>query len=264
MPEREVIGLVPAAGWARRLGPQPFSKELQPLGSEIAADGTSRSRPVCRFLLDAFRTAGIDQACVVIRPGKRDIPECLGDGSSFGMRLSYLIAEDPPTVLHTLDWARSFVREAVVAMGFPDIVFRPADAFARLLARRSAGNADAVLGVFPVSFPRKAGVVELGDDGRVLRAEEGWSSSGASWTWTMAVWSPAVTSLLGDIVARIGPGPHAPPEPSTTDIVRAAIDAGMRVEGEVFRDGEWIDIGTPEGLASALRRFGGDGTDITR
>jgi glucose-1-phosphate thymidylyltransferase len=107
-------------------------------------------------------------------------------------------------------------------------------------------------------------VVELGDDGRILRAEEGRSSSGASWTWAMAVWSPAVTSLLGDIVARIGPGPHAPPEPSATDIVRAAIDAGMRVEGEVFRDGEWIDIGTPEGLACALRRFGDSGTEIPR
>jgi glucose-1-phosphate thymidylyltransferase len=264
MPEREVIGLVPAAGWARRLGPLPFSKELHPVGSEISADGTARPRPVCRFLLDAFRTAGIDRACVVIRPGKRDIPERLGDGSSFGMRLSYLVAEDPPTVLHTLDRARSFVREAVVALGFPDIVFRPADAFARLLARRSAGNAEAVLGVFPAGVSRKAGVVELGDDGRILRAEEGRSSSGASWTWAMAVWSPAVTSLLGDIVARIGPGPHAPPEPSATDIVRAAIDAGMRVEGEVFRDGEWIDIGTPEGLACALRRFGDSGTEIPR
>lgn len=180
MPEREVIGLVPAAGWARRLGPLPFSKELHPVGSEISADGTARPRPVCRFLLDAFRTAGIDRACVVIRPGKRDIPERLGDGLSFGMRLSYLVAEDPPTVLHTLDRARSSVRDAVVAMGFPDIVFRPADAFARLLARRSAGNADVVLGVFPANVQRTAGVVELGDDGQILRAEEGRSSSGAS------------------------------------------------------------------------------------
>jgi len=264
MLEQEVIGLVPAAGWARRLGTLPFSKELHPVGSEISADGTAHPRPVCRFLLDAFRTAGIDRACIVIRPGKRDIPGRLGDGSSFGMRLSYLVVEDPPTVLHTLDRARSFVREAVVAMGFPDIIFHPVDAFTRLLVRRNARNADVVLGVFPVGFPRKAGVVELGADGRILRVEEGWSSSGASWTWTIAVWSPAVTSLLGDIVARIGPGPHPPPEPSATDIVRAAIDAGLRVEGEIFRDGDWIDIGTPEGLAGALRRFGGDGTDISK
>jgi glucose-1-phosphate thymidylyltransferase len=264
MPDREVIGLVPAAGWARRLGPLPYSKELHPLGSEISADGTVRPRPVCRFLLDGFRTAGIDRACVVVRPGKDDIPERLGDGSSFGMRLTYLVAEDPPTVLHTLDRARSFVREAVVALGFPDIVFRPADAFARLLARLTARKTEAVLGVFPAGVSRKAGVVELGDNGRILRAEEGRPSSGASWMWSMAVWSPAVTRLIGDIVARIGPGPHAPPEPSATDIVQAAIDAGMRVEGEVFRDGEWIDIGTPEGLVIALHRFGRDGTDIPR
>ena len=256
MPEQNVIGLVPAAGWARRLGPLPFSKELHPVGAEISEDGVARGRPVCRYLLDAFRTAGIVRACVVIRPGKRDIPARLGDGSSFGMRLTYLVAEDPPTVLHTLDRARPFVRNAVVALGFPDIVFRPADAFARLLSRREARRADLVLGVFPGRGARKAGVVELGDEGQILRAQESRSFAGGSWTWAMAVWTPAVTGLLGDIVARLGPCNDAPPEPSATDIIRSAIDAGMRVEGEVFRDGEWIDIGTPDGLSAASRRFG--------
>lgn len=259
MPDPEVVGLVPAAGWARRLGPLPFSKELQPVGSEATPDGIARPRPVCRFLLDAFRAAGVDRACVVIRPGKGDIPERLGDGSSFGMRLSYVVAEDPPTVLHSLDRARPVVRDATVALGFPDIVFLPGDAFSRLLTRHRAGDADMVLGVFPAGSPRNAGEVEMGDDGRVLRAGRDRPIPGDRLTWVMAVWSPSVTALLGDMVARIGPGPFQSPEPSVSDLVRASIGARLRVFGQVFPDGEWIDVGTPEGLAAALRRFGGGG-----
>jgi len=210
MLEQEVIGLVPAAGWARRLGTLPFSKELHPVGSEISADGTAHPRPVCRFLLDAFRTAGIDRACIVIRPEKRDIPGRLGDGLSFGMRLSYLVSRIRQ---------RSCTRSTGPVPSFgrrwspwdsPTSSFTR-DAFTRLLVRRNARNADVVLGVFPVGFPRKAGVVELGADGRILRVEEGWSSSGASWDVGDSCLVPAVTSLLGDIVAQDWSRP--PPAP---------------------------------------------------
>jgi len=80
------------------------------------------------------------------------------------MRLSYLMADDPPTVLHTLDRGPFIVQETVVAMNFP-ICPSPRGTRSPFWPGQ-AGMPIVVLGVFPVSFPRKAGVVELGDDGR--------------------------------------------------------------------------------------------------
>jgi glucose-1-phosphate thymidylyltransferase len=77
------------------------------------------------------------------------------------MNMGYLIISLPFGAAYTLDQAYPFVQDAVVAMGFPDILFQPDDAFVRLLARLEASNADVVLGLFPTEEPQKAGMVIL-------------------------------------------------------------------------------------------------------
>ena len=62
------------------------------------------------------------------------------------MQLAYLMMHLLFGVPYTLDQAYSFVQDALVAIGFPDIIFQPDDAFVRLLARQAATNADVVLG----------------------------------------------------------------------------------------------------------------------
>lgn len=71
------------------------------------------------------------------------------------MNLGYLIVRLLFGVPYTLDQAYPFVQNALVALGFPDILFQPDDTFKRLLARLAASKADVVLGVVPFDQPQK-------------------------------------------------------------------------------------------------------------
>src|SRR6266852_4220551 len=153
---REVVGLLPAGGQATRIAPLPCSKELYPIGFRHVDGGRSvRPKVVCHYLLEKMRLAGISKTYIVLREGKWDIPAYLGDGTMLDMHLAYLLIRQSPGVLYTLDQAYPFVQDALVAFGFPDIIFRSDDAFLRLLARQTATKADLVLGLFPAGQPQK-------------------------------------------------------------------------------------------------------------
>ena len=67
----EVVGLVPAAGSAKRLQPFPCSKEVYPVGfAPDEQSGTPRPKVAAQYLLDKFRAARITKAFLVIKDGK--------------------------------------------------------------------------------------------------------------------------------------------------------------------------------------------------
>src|SRR4030066_731343 len=166
--KQEVIGVIPAGGKASRIAPLPCSKELYPVGfHSVNESGELRPKVVSHYLLEKMRSANITKVFIVLRDGKWDIPAYFGDGKMLDMHLAYLIMDLPYGVPYTLDQAYPFVQDAMIALGFPDIVFHPDDAFVRLLAKQKESNADIVLGLFPASQPHKTDMVELNADGRI-------------------------------------------------------------------------------------------------
>ena len=119
---RRVIGLLPAAGQARRLSPLPMSKELFPLGLTIGPGNRCYPKVVSQYLLERMVAAGVGEAFVILRPGKWDIPAYFGDGTAVCMRLAYLTVHVSHGVPFTLDQAYPFVRGETVALGFPDLL----------------------------------------------------------------------------------------------------------------------------------------------
>ena len=79
---RELIGLVPAAGQASRLGPLPGSKELLPIGFRAGSAGPEPRVPF-QELRTALRAGGVERAFVVLRPGKWDVPAHLVNGRAW-------------------------------------------------------------------------------------------------------------------------------------------------------------------------------------
>ena len=263
---QEVIGLLPAAGQARRIAPLPVSKELYPIGFRFVGENHSlRPKAVCHYLLEKMRLAGITKAYIILRSGKWDIPAYLGDGAILTMNLGYLIMGLPFGVPYTLDQAYPFVQKAVVALGFPDILFQPDDVFVQLLARLRANKADVVLGLFPTDQSQKAGMVDFDAGGRVYLVIEKPSQTDLRYMWGVAVWTPVLTQFMHEYLATIeadrwhsdaGNHPKKQRELPLGDVIQAAIDRGLRVEAEVFTDGEYLlDIGTPEDLVRAVRKF---------
>jgi len=263
---RRIIGLLPAAGQGTRISPLPMSKELFPLGfREVKGKAGLRPKVACHYLLEKMHLAGAQEAFLILRPGKWDIPDFLGDGADLGLRLAYLTVHVPFEVPFSLNQAYPFVREATVVMGFPDILFEPEDAYRRLLQRLDQGNAEVVLGLFPTDQPEKVGVVEFDETtGQVSGIYEKSTFTHLPYMWAIAAWQPTFTEFLHQVVTErqrqlIGKQPpqmlkEMPPytELPIGDVIHQAIEAGLRVEAEPFEQGSYLDIGTPENLRRAI------------
>ncbi len=260
---RDVIALIPAAGQARRLGPLPCSKEVLAVGWHRQG-GRLRPKVVSQYLLERLRAAGIERAYLILRPGKWDIPAFLGDGTAAGMALGYLMMGPPYGSPYTLDQAYPFVAGRRIALGFPDIVFEPADAYARLLAHQERSGADVVLGLFPAQSPEKMDMVETDRQGRVREIHIKPRATALRLTWIIAVWTAAfsrfmhahLAEILEAVRAGVYPDRDRPREPHVGDVLRAALGAGMVVEALRFEQGWCLDIGTPKDLDRALQRLG--------
>ncbi|WP_206070004.1 sugar phosphate nucleotidyltransferase [Nodosilinea sp. P-1105] len=267
-PER-IVGLVPAAGQGSRISPLPMSKELFPLGFRTVADKVGpRPKVACHYLLDAMQQGGAQEAFLILRPGKWDIPEFLGDGSDLGLRLAYLTVHVPFGVPFSLNQAYPFLQGAVVVMGFPDILIQPRDAYQRLVRRLHQGQGDVVLGLFPTDQPDKVGVVDFDQtSGKVVGIYEKSNLTHLPYMWAIAAWRPSFSEFLHRFVMDrqrqlIGDrAPHGltalPPYTETPigDVIHAALEAGLQVEAEPFPQGTYLDIGTPDNLITAIQQY---------
>lgn len=261
-PRGNVIGLLPAGGRATRVSPLPCSKEIYPIGFDEIAGVGRRPKAVCYYVLECMRLAGITTAYFVVRPGKWDILDYLGDGQLVDMHLAYLTVHVPYGVPFTLDQAYPFVRSARVALGLPDVIFRPRDAFRQLLARQTATGADVVLGLFPTDSPHKSDVVALDDDGRVRQILVKPDRTALQYAWMIAVWTPTFTEYLHATLPTVDrpvtnrTNDVDPPDDELFlgEVLQAAVDDGMYVAGVTFSNGVCLDIGTPDEMEQALRR----------
>jgi glucose-1-phosphate thymidylyltransferase len=252
-----LVGLIPAAGRAERLGPLPCSKELLPIGFRQTPGGPV-PKVVGHYLLERLRAGGIQRIFMVLHESKWDVPRYFGGGEIADVALAYLVAPGSRSVPETLDRAYPFVRDAIVALGFPDVIFEPADAYARLLERQAATGADLVLGLFPAPRFETTDMVELAPDGRVARVEVRPQSTSLRYNWLIAVWGPAFTRFLHEAVRR---APAGEGELQIGAVVQAAVAAGLHAEGVEFPAGSYRDVGTPEELAAAIREHARTGPE---
>jgi glucose-1-phosphate thymidylyltransferase len=263
----KVIGLLPAAGQGSRISPLPMSKELFPIGfREVCGKPGLRPKVACHYLLEKMQRAGVTEAFIILRPGKWDIPEFLGDGSDLGMHLAYLTVHVPFGVPFSLNQAYPFLQNATVVMGFPDILVQPDDVYSTVLQQLNAGHADVMLGLFPTEQPEKVGMVDFDEQGRVQGIYEKSNLTHLRYMWAIAAWRPTFTEFLHRFITDkqqqlIGTqAPHrlAPLPPYAEipigDVMQVAIHAGLRVEAHPFATGTYLDIGTPSNLMAAIRQ----------
>jgi glucose-1-phosphate thymidylyltransferase len=218
------IGVIPAAGEARRLQPLTGAKEM------VIVAG----RPIMEYLVERMRAAGARDVVVVTRPDK---PDVAAHAATLGLRVVY---GTPATAAESLALGlRDADEDDVVLLGFPDTIWQPVDGFTRLLEELNEG-ADAVLGVFESPEPERSDVVALDGD-RVLSVEVKPSEPRSALIWGCAV-----------ARKRALEGLRRHDEPGT---LFDELAGQGRVRAVPF-PGQMIDIGTPEALARARRLLG--------
>jgi glucose-1-phosphate thymidylyltransferase len=255
---KRIIGLVPAAGQATRLSPLPFSKELYPIGHMRFKDVDDfRPKPVCIYLLEKMKAAGIKDVYIILRKGKWDIPGYLGDGSLLDMNFAYLIMNIPYGVPYTLNQAFPFLQDTVVAFGFPDIIFKTDNAYKQLLTHQINTNADVVLGLFPVDRPNKFHMVELSYDLKVEKIVMNPKVTHLKYTWIIAVWTENFSRFMNDLLINkkkieSSKTNHDRRELHLSEVIQHAIDNKLLVEGVIYPTGYCLDIGTSGDLIQAV------------
>lgn len=246
------IGLIPAAGRATRLGRLPTSKELLPVAFAPDLAPGEIPRVACSYVLEQFRTSGIDRAFIVLRQGKWDIPGYLEGGSRYGVDLAYLVTDGTDSLVQTLALATPFTAGARVALGLPDILLTPTASYKVLAEQLDSTHADVVLGLYPAEEPERCDMVRLDEGGWVRRIEIKQPGTRLEYAWINALWRPSFTRFLVERQTGVTIDCE---ELHLGHLFQEAVDAGMKVLGVTFPSGWFIDIGTPGSLWRAVQRF---------
>jgi glucose-1-phosphate thymidylyltransferase len=246
--DKEIVGLIPAGGMGSRLGKLPCSKEIFPrIGMTGGISVLSEN------LIRYFRVAGIENIYFIIRDGKWDIPGYFGDGSEFGVNLGYLMMKESYGTPFTLNQAYPFIHDKIVALGFPDIVFEPEDAFVQLKSKFLQSPADIMLGIVPSEHYLRSDMIEFGSDGRIHDLIIKENRPDLKYSWFIALWRPSFSLYLKNFLLQWlfnnPEGKMRMPDGSfreiyVGDIIRNSIADGLNVDHVFFGDGHYSDLGT--------------------
>ncbi|HYB31425.1 MAG TPA: glucose-1-phosphate thymidylyltransferase [Solirubrobacteraceae bacterium] len=230
-------GLILSGGKGTRLRPitHTSAKQLVPVAN----------KPVLFYGIEAMADAGIKEVGIIIAPETGDeIRLAAGDGSNFGLRITYIPQEAPLGLAHAVLTAESFLGESPFVMYLGDNLLQ--GGIGDLVAAFRDDTPDAMILLTPVPDPENFGVAEL-SDGKVVQLVE---KPPEPRTDLALVGVYMFTACVHDAARAIKPSARG--ELEITDAIQRLVDDGRRVEPHIVR-GWWKDTGRLEDMLAANR-----------
>src|SRR5215210_7380392 len=159
----DLKGLILSGGRGTRLRPITYTsaKQLVPVAN----------KPVLFYGIEAMAQAGIREVGIIIAPETGDeIRAAAGDGSRFGVELTYLRQDEPLGLAHAVLTAEPFLADSPFVMYLGDNLLQ--GGISGLVRAFTTNEPDALILLTPVPDPEHYGVAELDGDSRVVRLDE--------------------------------------------------------------------------------------------
>lgn len=230
-------GLILSGGRGTRLRPITYTsaKQLVPVAN----------KPVLFFGIEAMAAAGIEDVGIIIAPETgEEIKAVTGDGERFGVRITYILQDEPAGLAHAVLTAEPFLGDSPFVMYLGDNLLQ--GGMTDLVEAFRTNEPDALILLTPVPDPENYGVAEL-TDGRVTRLVE---KPPEPRTDLALCGVYMFTAGIHDAARAISPSGRG--ELEITDAIQHLVDGERRVEPHIVR-GWWKDTGRLEDMLEANR-----------
>ncbi|MCC7434353.1 MAG: NTP transferase domain-containing protein [Methanoregulaceae archaeon] len=220
-------GVILAAGKGSRLFPvtHHIPKPLLPIAN----------RPTLEYAFDRLKEIGVREIAIVVGDNEGEMRAALGDGSAFGLELSYVRQTEPKGLAHALTFAESFIDREPFVMYLGDAIY--SEGFIQHAKRFIESGAANLNIVKPVEDPSRFGVANV-DGERITKLVEKPKEPESNLAMAgLYFFGPEIWGVLP------GLPPSARGEYEITDAIQRLIDGGHLVLAGVY-EGTWFDTGT--------------------
>jgi glucose-1-phosphate thymidylyltransferase len=231
-------GVILSGGTGSRLRPITHTgpKQLVPIAN----------KPVLEYAVNDLVEAGIDEIGIILgNKGRYDIQEYFGDGSDWGVDITYIIQGEPLGLAHAVGCAKDFVGDDSFVVYLGDDLMR--EGITELVEDFNSEEYAAGIGLQEVDEPSRYGIVDVNEEGDVIQLVEKPEEPPNNLALIgIYVFTPAIFKQI-ETLDKSWRGEY-----EITQAIQGLLDSGERIQSHVVH-GWWKDTGKPEDVLHANR-----------